>query len=106
MKCDVFEKDGKYNIEMDIPGYDKEDISIECEDGVLTIVAEKNSELDEEDAEKKYIRRERVYGKISRSFSFADIDEEEISADFRNGVLTVVIPKSKKQESKRIIEIN
>ena len=106
MKCDVFEKDGKYNIEMDIPGYDKEDISIECEDGVLTIVAEKNSELDEEDADKKYIRRERVYGKISRSFRFADIDEEEISADFHNGVLTVVVPKSKKQESKRIIEIN
>ena len=99
-------KDGNYNIEMDIPGYDKKDISIECEDGILNIVAEKSNEVKEEDSEKKYIRRERVYGKITRSFTFADIDEENITADFTNGILTVVIPKSQKQESKRIIEIN
>lgn len=106
MKCDVYEKDGNYNIEMDIPGYDKKDISIECEDGILNIVAEKSNEVNEENSEKKYIRRERVYGKITRSFTFADIDEENITADFTNGILTVVIPKSQKQESKRIIEIN
>jgi HSP20 family protein len=106
MKCDVYEKDGNYNIEMDIPGYDKKDISIECEDGVLTISAEKNSEVNEENNEKKYIRRERVYGKITRSFSFTDIDENNITADFSNGTLMVVVPKSQKQESKRIIEIN
>ena len=106
MKCDVYEKDGNYNIEMDIPGYDKKDISIECEDGILNIVAEKSNEVNEEDSEKKYIRRERVYGKITRSFTFADIDEENITADFTNGILTVVIPKSQKQESKKIIEIN
>ena len=106
MKCDVYEKDGNYNIEMDIPGYDKKDISIECEDGILTISAEKNNEVNEENEDKNYIRRERVYGKITRSFSFADIDEENITADFNNGILTVVIPKSQKQESKRIIEIN
>ena len=106
MKCDVYEKDGNYNIEMDIPGYDKKDISIECEDGILTISAEKNNEVNEENEDKKYIRRERVYGRITRSFNFADIDEDGISADFNNGILTVVIPKSQKQESKRIIEIN
>lgn len=106
MKCDVYEKDGNYNIEMDIPGYDKKDISIECEDGILTISAVKNNEVNEENEDKKYIRRERVYGKITRSFSFADIDEDNISADFNNGILTIVIPKSQKQESKRIIEIN
>lgn len=106
MKCDVYEKDGNYNIEMDVPGYDKKDISIECEDGILTISAEKNNEVNEEDEDKKYIRKERVYGKITRSFSFSDIDEENITADFNNGILTVIIPKSQKQESKRIIEIN
>ena len=106
MKCDVYEKDVNYNIEMDIPGYDKKDISIECYDCILTISAEKNNEVNEENEEKKYIRRERVYGKITRSFSFADIDEENITADFNNGILTVVIPKSQKQESKKIIEIN
>lgn len=106
MKCDVYEKDGNYNIEMDIPGYDKKDISIECEDGILTISAEKKNEYNEENEDKKYIRRERVYGRITRSFNFADIDEDGISADFNNGILTVVIPKSQKQDSKRIIEIN
>lgn len=106
MKCDVYEENGNYNIEMDIPGYDKKDISIECNDGVLTITAEKNTEFNSESESKKYIRRERVYGKITRSFSFSDIDEENISADFRNGTLTVIIPKSRKQESKRVIEIN
>ena len=106
MKCDVYEENGNYNIEMDIPGYDKKDISIECNDGVLTITAEKNTEFNSESESKKYIRRERVYGKVTRSFSFSDIDEENISADFRNGTLTVVIPKSRKQESKRVIEIN
>jgi HSP20 family molecular chaperone IbpA len=106
MKCDVYEKDGNYNIEVDIPGYDKKDISIECNDGVLTITAEKNTEFNKESEDKKYIRRERVYGKVSRSFSFSDINEENIRADFHDGILTVVIPKSKKQETKRIIEIN
>lgn len=106
MKCDVYEENGRYFVEMDVPGYEKKDISIECDDGVLTITAEKSNDFHKENESKKYIRRERVYGKITRSFSFADIDEENISADFRNGILTVVIPKSQRQESKRIIEIN
>ena len=91
---------------MDIPGYDKKDISIECEDGILTITAEKSNEVNEENSDKKYIRRERVYGKITRSFNFADIDEENIRAEFNNGILKVVIPKETQQETKRIIEIN
>ncbi len=106
MKCDVYERNGNYNIEMDIPGYNKKDISIECENGILTIVAEKKNEFNEEKEDKKYIRRERVYGKVTRSFNFTDIDEEKISADFNDGILTVTIPKLKKDESKRIIEIN
>lgn len=106
MKCDVYEENGNYNIEMDIPGYEKKDISIVCEDGILTITAEKNNEIKEENNDKKYIRRERVYGKITRSFNFADIDEENIKADFNNGTLKVVIPKETKQETKRVIEIN
>ena len=106
MKCDVYEEDGNYNIEMDIPGYDKKDISIVCEDGILAITAEKSNESNEENSEKKYIRRERVYGKITRSFNFADIDEDNIKADFNNGILKVVIPKETKKETKRFIEIN
>lgn len=106
MKCDVYEKDGNYNIEMDIPGYDKKDIKIECDDNILTIVAEKTSENNEEDEGKKYIRRERVYGKVSRTFNFADIDEETINAEFADGILKITVPKKEKVETKKIIEIN
>lgn len=106
MKCDIYESNGNYNIEMDIPGYDKKDISIECEDGLLTITAEKKAESEEKDDDKKYIRRERVYGKVSRTFNFSDIDEENIKAEFVNGILKIVVPKSEIKETKRIIEIN
>ncbi len=105
MKCDVYEKDGNYNIELDIPGYNKEDITLECDDGILSITAEKKNEVNEEDKDKKYIRRERVYGKVTRTFSFADIDEENIDAEFNNGILKITIPKTKKIESKKVIEI-
>lgn len=105
MKCDVYESDGNYNIEMDIPGYDKKDITIECDNGVLVITAEKNNESNEEDESKKYIRRERVYGKVSRTFTFSDINEEEIKAEFNNGTLKVIVPKIEKNESKKVIEI-
>ncbi|MDE5888529.1 MAG: Hsp20/alpha crystallin family protein [Bacilli bacterium] len=106
MKCDVYEKDGNYNIEMDIPGYDKKDIKIECDNNVLTIVAEKQAENNEEDENKKYIRRERVYGKVSRTFNFADIDEEAIKAEFTNGILKIVVPKKEKVETRKVIEID
>ena len=67
MKCDIYEKEGNYHIEMDLPGYKKEDISIETSDGYLTIKAEKKSEINEEDTERNYIRRERTYGTYERS---------------------------------------
>ncbi len=104
MKCDVYEKDGLYNIEMDIPGFNKEDIKIECNEGVLTITAEKAEE--ENDESKKYIRKERVYNKTSRSFSFADIDEDAIKAEFKNGTLLLTIPKKEKVETKKVINID
>ena len=105
MKCDVYEKDGLYNIEMDIPGFNKEDIKIECNEGVLTITAEKDEE-EENDESKKYIRKERVYNKTSRSFSFADIDEDAIKAEFKNGTLLLTIPKKEKIETKKVINID
>ena len=106
MKCDVYEKDGNYNIEMDIPGYKKNDIKIECEEGLLTVSAEKKFENNEEDKNKKYIRRERHYGKVSRTFTFNDINDEAIRADFHDGILKIVIPKKEKSESRKVIEIN
>ena len=105
MKCDVYEKDGLYNIEMDIPGFNKEDIKIECNEGVLTITAEK-AEEEENDESKKDYRKERVYNKTSRSFSFADIDEDAIKAEFKNGTLLLTIPKKEKVETKKVINID
>ncbi len=104
MKCDVYEKDGIYNIEMDIPGYEKKDIKIECEDGILTVTAEKNKETND-DHNRRYIRRERVYGKVSRTFNFTDIDDDSIKAEFKDGILKISVPKSEKNSSKKMIEI-
>lgn len=104
MRCDIYEKDGNYNIVMDIPGFSKEDINIECDNGVINISCEKNEESNEED-DKKYIRRERRFEKCERSFNFGDIKEDEISAEYNDGTLTLVIPKAEKVETKKNIEI-
>ena len=104
MKCDIFEKDGNYNVVMDIPGFKKEDINIECDNGVIKISCEKKEEENEED-DKKYIRKERVYEKCERSFNFGDIKEDEIEAEFTYGTLKLVIPKQEKVDTKKSIEI-
>lgn len=104
MKCDIFEKDGNYNVVMDVPGFKKEDINIECDNGVIKISCEKKEEENEED-DKKYIRKERVYEKCERSFNFGDIKEDEIEAEFTDGTLKLVIPKQEKVDTKKSIEI-
>lgn len=103
MKCDIYEKDGNYNIVLDAPGFDKDDIKLECDNGYLTISAEKVEEDNEED--KNYIRRERHYGKYSRSFYVGDIDTENIDAEFKKGTLKIVVPKIEEKPSKKQIEI-
>ena len=105
MKCDIYEKDGDYHIEMDIPGFTKEDISLEAKDGYLTVKAEKNNETEEEGTDKNYIRRERVYGKYERSFYLGDLDQERIDASFNNGVLNIIVPKKEAEDNKKVIEI-
>lgn len=105
MKCDIYEKDGKYHIEMDIPGYSKEDIKIEAKKEELTITAEKSKEVNEEDKDKKYIHKERSYGKYQRSFYLKNLDSEAVEAEFNNGVLKIIVPKKDEEESKKYIEI-
>ena len=105
MKCDIYEKGGDYHIEMDIPGFKKDEISVEIKDGYLKITAEKNSENNEQDEEKNYIRRERTYGKYERSFYLGDLDEDKINASFENGILKIVVPKKEEKDTKKIIEI-
>lgn len=104
MKCDIYEKDGNYNVIMDIPGFSKEDINIECDNGIIKISCEKKEETNEED-DKKYIRRERRYEKCERSFNFGDINEDEIEAQYIDGTLKLIIPKKEKIDTKKNIEI-
>lgn len=103
MRCDIYEKDGNYHIEMDIPGFNKEDVKIEINEGHLTIKASKSSEDNEEN--KNYIRRERSTQEYSRSFYMGDVDEDNIKAEFIDGVLKITALKKEKVETKKIIEI-
>ena len=103
MKCDIYEKDGNVHIELDVPGFDKNDIKIDVEDGVLTVEATKNEEV--EDKNKNYFRKERVYGSYKRQFNVGNINDSDVSAKFNNGVLDITFPKEEKKESKKFIEI-
>ena len=104
MKCDIYEKDGNYKIELDVPGFDKKDIKIECKKGYLTITAKR--ELKEENSDKNYIRKERSYGEYTRSFYLGDIDASKIEAKFNNGTLMISVPQIEKQDNNTIIEIS
>ena len=103
MDTDIYLKDGVYHADIDIPGFNKEDIKIEIHKGTLNIKAEK--EYKEDEKHKKYIRHERRYNQMERSFYFGDIDEENIKAEFKNGTLHLTIPQ-KSEVSKRQISID
>ena len=103
MKCDMYEKEGKYFIEMDIPGFDKKDIDLDLDNGYLTITASHENKVDEE--EKNYIRKERTSFKSSRKFYLGEVDEENIKAEFNNGILKIVVPKKEEIITKKKIEI-
>ena len=91
-RTDITEKGGKYILEADLPGFKKEDISVDIDKDCLTITAEHKSEEKEENAD-SYIRRERYYGSYTRSFNVKGIDTEAITAAYNDGVLTLTMPK-------------
>lgn len=105
MKCDIYEKDGNYHIEVDIPGFNKEDIKIEAKNDYLTITAEKSTDNKDESGDKNYIHRERTYGKYQRSFYLNGLDSETIDAEFNGGVLKIMVPKKDDNDNKKYIEI-
>lgn len=90
MKTDIREYQNKYIMEIDVPGIKKEDIHINYENGYLTIKVSKNITVKPE----VYIRRERFYGEIKRSFYIGDKKETEITASYDNGILTISFPKA------------
>ena len=105
MNCDISEKDGKYIFEIDLPGITKQDIKMDIDNGYLTISVE--SSKDEVDDDKKYLHRERhSYTSCSRQFYVGEVNEDEIVANFKDGILYVTVPKEEKKESKKIINID
>ncbi|MCR5055072.1 MAG: Hsp20/alpha crystallin family protein [Lachnospiraceae bacterium] len=110
MKTDVRETEKGYELDIDLPGYKKEDIQAELKDGNLTISATMKQDNDEKDKEGNYIRRERFYGNCSRTFYVGeDIEQGDISAKFEDGILRVSVPKKDPKpqvEEKKLIAIN
>ena len=98
MKTDIKETKDNYLIEMDLPGYDKDNINLSLKDGYLSISAKVEKEDNSE--EEKFVRRERFCGECSRSFYVGDnLTEEDISAEFKNGILKITVPKKEEKPS-------
>ena len=94
MKTDVREKDNSYEVDIDLPGFKKDEISVELKDGYLTINAAKGLDKDQKDKDGSYIRRERYAGSMTRSFFVGNgITKEEIHAKYENGILMLSVPK-------------
>ena len=108
MKTDIREHDTGYELDIDLPGFKKDEIKAELENGYLTISATKSANNDEKDKKGKYIRRERYAGTMQRSFFVGDdVTQEDIKAKFENGILQLSIPKkdAKAVETKKSIAI-
>ena len=101
MRTNVEEKDGKYVLSTELPGFNKEDIRMSLKDGILSIEAAHNENNDEKDKKGNVIRQERYEGSMSRSFYVGKkVKESDIRASFKNGVLSVEIPEVKEVEDK------
>ena len=110
MKTDIKEQEDGYELEMDLPGFTKDEITAELKDGYLTISASKGLDKDEKEKETgKYIRRERYAGACQRSFYVGeDITEQDIKAEFKHGILKLFVPKKEaapKVENKKYVAI-
>ena len=108
MKTDIREHDEGYELDVDLPGFKKDEINIELENGYLTISAAKGLDKDEQDKKGKYIRKERYAGAMQRSFYVGDaVTEEDVKAKFEDGILKLSIPKkdAKEVETKKTIAI-
>lgn len=103
-RTDIRDEGEKYVMEAELPGFSKDDIKIDINDDYLVISAEKSSEKEDKDDNGKYIRRERTTGSYKRSFGISDVKSDEISAEYKDGILTIDLPKKKAEPpvSKRL----
>ena len=101
MKTDVRETENSYELDVDLPGFKKDEIQVDLKDGYLTIQAAKGLDKDEQDKKGKYIRQERYAGACSRSFYVGDVEPQDISAKYEDGILKLSMPKHVKKELPR-----
>jgi HSP20 family protein len=98
---DIYDNDDNIVIKAELPGIDKKDIDIDVKNGVLTLKGERS--FDNEVKEEKYYRRERAFGNFERTFRLpAKVDPEQINANYKDGILTIDIPKPEEQKPKQI----
>ena len=94
MKTDVKETGDHYEVDIDLPGFQKDEVNVELENGYLTISAAKGLDKDQKDDEGHYIRQERYSGSCSRSFYVGDIQPEDVHAKYEDGILKLTLPKA------------
>ena len=108
MKTDVRELENTYELDIDLPGFKKEDVRIELDKGYLTISASRTADNDEKDKKGQYIRRERYSGECCRSFYIGEnVEPKDVTAKFENGILQIAFPKAPqpKQPENKLISI-
>ena len=108
MKTDVRETENTYEVDIDLPGFKKDEIKVDLKDGYLTVSAAKGLDRDKQDKDGKYIRQERYAGACSRSFYVGDVESTDVSAKYEDGILKISLPKHVKKElpSSTTIAIN
>ncbi|HNX28745.1 MAG TPA: Hsp20/alpha crystallin family protein [Syntrophomonadaceae bacterium] len=105
MKVDIKETEKEYVLEAELPGISKDEVKVEIDDDRITITAQKNEQAEEE--KDNYIRKERSYRAMTRSFAIHDIDAENIKAKYDNGILCITLPKQEQKSVKgKQIDIN
>lgn len=97
-KTDITDEGDTYKLEADLPGFDKKDIHVDINGDRMTVQAQRHSQVEEKDKKGKYIRSERSYGMYSRSFDVSNVDTAGIKGGYKDGVLTLTLPK-KAQET-------
>lgn len=102
IKSDIIEKEDRYELTAELPGFTKDSIHITYDNGVLAIKAEKQSESEQKNEEGKVLQKERSYSNMSRMFTIRNVDDDNIKAVYKDGVLSLILPKLEKNKRKTI----
>lgn len=102
MQCDVYEKGSDYVIELDVPGYSKENLKVEYSNGYISVIGTKSE--NKEYTDRKYIRKERSYGLYKRDFYVGKVIHEKIDAKYKDGVLVISVPKTNEKKENIVIK--